>query len=670
MPEQRSLTIACTSYRDTMGVFFTMMSLAQLVLPRLNTKWQIELAVADNDPNNPHTNPVALLCRDMGIRYIIANQVVGTSFPRNAAIRESRSDYVMVLDSHVLIDEKGLSALLRYLEENHPCDDLLHGPIVSPNGNKNDVYVPVWRNEMFGIWSKAWHCVCKAFFFTVCPDPVLVNSNSVTKYLPLDCLKDGTIPVSQEQFVEKCPSCSIILPQLSFQGHEQHLMQRGFGLLVNGDTPYIVPAMATGLFCVRRESWLGLPEEHRGYGGEEVTLHYDYWKRGRRVVVIPQLRWWHYFGRRLEQPPVRKWDKVRNFVIYFHRLGLPLDSIYQHFVEGRDNQVQPRLTQDEWQYLTEDPLGRTEPPTKSGSATASGNTASSTTDAKNDPGRRCYGSQHDQLPAPQNLPEGLPRAYRLQAWAVNWLNRELRNDKDAVGRLMHSIATMSEVISSHQRIMLRGPDGKELVLVALLPHLKENQEVIYDGKDIKVPADLLPKGLHVQSNHPMVPLDDDGDLLILIRPGDNIVENLNSIGRPGRILLVGTGNSNISKHFAAKWAQQYPEYTVAVQAESGIGVMMLSRLSIDKKSLPPLWRQAINYGKFLLQRAGAWLTGIKMEVSPAEVQRRLEICAICPARVGGRCAECGCYLDKMPNGKFGRAWFRKPGCPLKKWPGD
>jgi hypothetical protein len=61
----------------------------------------------------------------------------------------------------------------------------------------------------------------------------------------------------------------------------------------------------------------------------------------------------------------------------------------------------------------------------------------------------------------------------------------------------------------------------------------------------------------------------------------------------------------------------------------------------------------------------------KQVLPDEEVEKRLDVCALCPSRNEGRCAKCGCYLVDAPDGGPGKAYMREEDggvCPLGKWP--
>ena len=97
--------------------------------------------------------------------------------------------------------------------------------------------------------------------------------------------------------------------------------------------PYEIWGMGLGVFCTRRDSWLGFNYNFRGFGGEEGYIHEKYRKAGRRVMCYPNMQCLHYFcnqGRKIPYP-VKILDKIQNYIIGFTELGLDLEPIKNHF---------------------------------------------------------------------------------------------------------------------------------------------------------------------------------------------------------------------------------------------------------------------------------------------------------------------------------------------------
>lgn len=102
----------------------------------------------------------------------------------------------------------------------------------------------------------------------------------------------------------------------------------------DGDEPFEIPMQGLGVFTCRKEAWLGFHPEFRGFGGEEFYIHEKFRQAGRACWCLPWLRWLHRFGRPGGVPyPLHVEDRLWNYLKGWSELGLPLDSIYHHFLE-------------------------------------------------------------------------------------------------------------------------------------------------------------------------------------------------------------------------------------------------------------------------------------------------------------------------------------------------
>jgi glycosyltransferase involved in cell wall biosynthesis len=88
-----------------------------------------------------------------------------------------------------------------------------------------------------------------------------------------------------------------------------------------------------GIFCCRRDAWLGFNNDFRGFGGEEGYIHEKYRKAGKKVWCDPSKIWLHQFcnGGRIIPYPVHLPDRIRNYFIGFKELGLDPLEVEKHF---------------------------------------------------------------------------------------------------------------------------------------------------------------------------------------------------------------------------------------------------------------------------------------------------------------------------------------------------
>ena len=110
------------------------------------------------------------------------------------------------------------------------------------------------------------------------------------------------------------------------------------------DEPFEIPMQGLGLFSCRKEAWLGFHPRFRGFGGEEFYIHEKFRQAGRTCWCLPWLGWLHRFGRPNGVPyPLTVEDKLWNYLVGWQELGLPLDSIYEHFLDHLPASVVARV---------------------------------------------------------------------------------------------------------------------------------------------------------------------------------------------------------------------------------------------------------------------------------------------------------------------------------------
>jgi glycosyltransferase involved in cell wall biosynthesis len=95
--------------------------------------------------------------------------------------------------------------------------------------------------------------------------------------------------------------------------------------------PFEIPIMGLGLFACRKSAWVGFNPMFRGFGGEEGYLHEKFRRAGARTLCLPSLAWLHRFRRPMGIPYAMSWqDRIRNYIIGWSELGLPLDEMRCH----------------------------------------------------------------------------------------------------------------------------------------------------------------------------------------------------------------------------------------------------------------------------------------------------------------------------------------------------
>lgn len=139
-----SLTIGCATFRDFEGIWMTLESL-HAHHPR------VHYLVIDNAPE-PCTRTRAVT-HAVGGRYLHRPDLHGTSAPRDALFRLAATDWVMCIDSHVLLEPGAVQALLDWIAAHPDSLDVVGGPMVYDDGKSVSTH---WRPEappgLWGVW--------------------------------------------------------------------------------------------------------------------------------------------------------------------------------------------------------------------------------------------------------------------------------------------------------------------------------------------------------------------------------------------------------------------------------------------------------------------------------------------------------------------------------------
>ena len=105
------------------------------------------------------------------------------------------------------------------------------------------------------------------------------------------------------------------------------------GANING-APFEIPLQGMGLFACYKRQWLGFNPRFRGFGGEEGYIHEKFRQNGGRVLCLPFLRWTHRFDRPNGAQYTNQWeDRIRNYLVGWHELGLDTEPVLEHFKE-------------------------------------------------------------------------------------------------------------------------------------------------------------------------------------------------------------------------------------------------------------------------------------------------------------------------------------------------
>lgn len=626
------LTIGMATYDDFHGVYF---SIQALRLEYEYLKEYIQLLVVDNNPSSAHGKDVQNVVANARIggwnaEYVAMPENTGTSASRNRVFSEAEGQYVLCMDCHVLFPPGTIGELIDFLrakEETTP--HLYHGPLMFDSLKSFATHFnDQWRAEMWGTWGHIYHDEDTDRFFSMYQD------------------NDFGYPVSLIDGKSRLKIKGIPQP-IPWVRHEDYLDEQGFRSLNRNMEDFIdrqidIPGQGLGMFLCSKEHWQWFNRDARGFGGEELYIHMKHRKAGYRVILLPWFQWLHRFGRPDGvKYPLTRWNKVRNYVLEFKELGIPLTPIFEHFV------LSNMMSQQEWEYLVADPVQHLRHP--------------------NDPevkqGCGSCGSAKAMASTYQNF-----KTTKALLEHISSQDRDLNEHMATLFRYAEKVSSVVEV-----------SNRRESLLAFQASKVKYLQSYNSEARDPAVArmaalndAELTEKVSHILSPIGMFNANmPDAELYFFdfTTEGEEllrVLESYHSRGAFRRFVAVHdtqlfneVSPSGELGHFAAlrRFMQAHPEFSVVFHDPKQHGLTILSRDKKDKPELPKMPTQMKN---FVTAMASFVKSGMEMVDKP-EYMGRLAICATCDKRVDGRCSECGCFIEA-------KAKLADQNCPINKWP--
>lgn len=151
----KKLTIGMATYDDFDGVYFTLQSI-RLYHPEILNN--LEFVIIDNNPNTRHSENIKSLVTwvKQPIQYIPFTEYKSTAV-RNKIFEYAKTDYVLSIDSHVLIQPGALKKLYDFFEKGKDEGNLLQGPMLHDdiiNVTISTHFDLIWRGQMWGVWAR------------------------------------------------------------------------------------------------------------------------------------------------------------------------------------------------------------------------------------------------------------------------------------------------------------------------------------------------------------------------------------------------------------------------------------------------------------------------------------------------------------------------------------
>jgi hypothetical protein len=145
------LTVGMATYNDYDGVYFTIQSLRLFHSEVLD---QVSFLIIDNNPLDDASVSLRHLASKLpNVRYLPFTGITGTA-AREQIFNFAESDWVLCLDSHVMLVPGSLKRLIEYIDCQGDPGVLLQGPLLDDRFDKVFTHFePEWHDGMYGDWA-------------------------------------------------------------------------------------------------------------------------------------------------------------------------------------------------------------------------------------------------------------------------------------------------------------------------------------------------------------------------------------------------------------------------------------------------------------------------------------------------------------------------------------
>lgn len=143
-----TLTIGMPSYNNPTEVWFTLSALKMY-----HDLEDVELLLVDNS-GNPN---IRKICLNIGVRYEKFIERRGASPAKNEVFSRAEGEFVLCIDSHVLLWPGSVEKLLEWVKENpEEGRNLIQGPMAYDSQKRFSWnWKDFWRGNMWGIWDSS-----------------------------------------------------------------------------------------------------------------------------------------------------------------------------------------------------------------------------------------------------------------------------------------------------------------------------------------------------------------------------------------------------------------------------------------------------------------------------------------------------------------------------------
>ena len=144
------LTIGMASYKNYSDVWFTVQALRMY-----HDLTDCEILIIDNFGDIGLEN----WCKGQvpyNVRYEKFTEPRGTAAPRQRVFEQAKGDFVICIDSHVLLKSRAIDKMKQWILANPGCSHLIHGLMLYDDFQTHvDQMKPEWACHMWGVWGPA-----------------------------------------------------------------------------------------------------------------------------------------------------------------------------------------------------------------------------------------------------------------------------------------------------------------------------------------------------------------------------------------------------------------------------------------------------------------------------------------------------------------------------------
>ncbi|HBG07658.1 MAG: hypothetical protein A2075_09040 [Geobacteraceae bacterium GWC2_58_44] len=144
------LTIGMASYNNFQEVWFTLQALRMY-----QDLTDTELLVIDNYGDDTLRDFIASWAAPQ-VRYVRYTERQGTAAPRDQVFAQAAGEWVLCIDSHVMLPPGTVARFREWCAAHPECRDLLQGPMLYDDlAQMADAFQDRWEGGMWGVWRGA-----------------------------------------------------------------------------------------------------------------------------------------------------------------------------------------------------------------------------------------------------------------------------------------------------------------------------------------------------------------------------------------------------------------------------------------------------------------------------------------------------------------------------------